>query len=199
MSVRLKRKASIWINDLIYYAKQGWIYLFVSLLCAVLGITLAILEPKLGDVIFVKIYGNKIYLIFVQISTIGSIFAYEFFPALILAAITYASCIAKGINILSDLLFAFICYYKTLSIIYLIIYGGILGKMLGVFLVAPFFIVFILWYMVLKAFWIKNKANIGCKAGECMKTCLYELLFIYGLYLIFVIGEMLIFAIFLGF
>ena len=67
MSVRLKRKASIWINDLIYYAKQGWIYLFVSLLCAVLGIALAILEPKLGDVIFVKIYGNKIYLILIII------------------------------------------------------------------------------------------------------------------------------------
>ena len=57
------------MNSFTYCLKQNWPLVLVSVLFGMAGILLAILEPRFGDEIFVKIYGKKIYLIFVQIST----------------------------------------------------------------------------------------------------------------------------------
>ena len=199
MTVNIKRKFLIWMNSFTYCLKQNWPLVLVSVLFGMAGILLAILEPRFGDEIFVKIYGKKIYLIFVQISTPSSIFAYELFPILIMSALVFAACCLKGLIILSECVFLLICYFKTLSVIYLFVFGGILGKLLAIFLVIPFFVTFLVWGIILKTFWIKNRQIMCCGAGKQTKRLLSELLFIFATYAIVLIGEILLYSIILGF
>ncbi len=195
----LNKSVSPTARDCRAFVKKHLLIAILSLFWCILGIFLGIMEcGKNGAEDFVLVYGKRFYLIATRSSGVGGVFSAEFIVGILIISIIILTTASRYLLWVSDVLFSISCFFKTVTIGYLLTEVGVISKILAVAILIPCFVLLILWYCCFHAASCEF-CPLGWKAGglQRMFKCHFShLIFFAVLFFSIVLLEFLLFLFF---